>query len=317
VSAFTNAPFGELAPYLVDYGYHPVPIKPGFKAPMLDDWQAGHPPEHYLPYRDAATGKVTDCRRWGTGILTATCPAVDLDIKDRELVRVMIELAGEMLGPTPFRIGSPPKALLPFSTNAPFDKISGRWWALPGEDFRADLYSGHRIEVLGSGQQYVAYARHPSTKRPYRWRRGEPMDSMAIDLPEIDEASATAFLGAAQGILENIGAIPIVKRQGQWFPDLAKPETSQGRRRLSDASTDRSWQFLVPENLAKLIDPMHARPLRKAGGWICKCPAHPGEGNRSLSITPRAGGGSVVHCFAECSFGDIANAISTIVGRAA
>jgi len=309
------APFDELAPYLADYGYRPVPIKPEFKAPMLDDWQAGHSPEHYLPHRDPTTGKVTDCRRWGTGILTASCPAIDLDIRDRELVRAMIELAADMLGPTPFRVGSPPKALLPFSTSKPFDKISGRWWALPGENFRAKGYSGHRIEVLGQGQQYVSYARHPSTKRPYRWRRGEPMDTMAIDLPEIDEASATAFLGAAQGILEDIGAVPIVKRQGQWSPDLAKPEQTTRRHEVSDGAADRSWQFLDPETLAKRIDPANARPLRKDGGWICKCPAHPGEGNRSLSITKRDGGGSVTHCFAECSFVDVSAAISAIVGR--
>jgi hypothetical protein len=36
-----------------------------------------------------------------------------------------------------------------------------------------------------------------------------------------------------------------------------------------------------------------------------------------LSITPRDGGGSVVHCFAECDFAEIAREISAIVGRAA
>ena len=142
MSEFTRAPYGQLAGYLEDYGYLPVPIRPGFKAPMIDDWQAGHPRSHYLP-RYAS---------WGTGILTAACPAIDLDIRDRELVRVLIELAGDILGPTPFRVGSPPKALLPFSTGAPFDKISGRWWALPGENWRLDGYAPHRIEVLGNGQ---------------------------------------------------------------------------------------------------------------------------------------------------------------------
>jgi Bifunctional DNA primase/polymerase, N-terminal len=314
VSAFTKAPFCELAPYLADYGYRPVPIKPGFKAPMLNDWQTGHAPEHYLPHRDPSTGKVTDCSRWGTGILTATCPAVDLDIKDRELVRILIELADDMLGPAPFRIGSPPKALLPFSTRVPFDKISGRWWALPGENYRARDYSPHRVEVLGQGQQFVAYAVHPSTKRPYRWRKSCLMTVLRVDLPEIDEASAASFLATAETAVEAVGAVSLRKVAGEWMPDLGRPEQSGPRRRYGSGETVRAWQFLDPETLAKRLDPKHARRL-KAGGWITACPAHRSERARSLSITPRDGGGSVVHCFAECSFSGVSNAISSILER--
>jgi Bifunctional DNA primase/polymerase, N-terminal len=314
VSAFTKAPFGEVAPYLADYGYPPVPIKPGFKAPMLDGWQGGHPPEHYLPHRDPSSGKVTDCRRWGTGILTATCPAVDLDIKDRELVRVLLELVDEVLGYAPFRIGAPPKALVPFSTAAPFDKISGRWWALPGENFRAPSYSPHRIEVLGQGQQFVAYAIHPGTGRAYRWRKGCPMTVLHVDLPEIDEALARTFLAAAEQVLEDVGAVPLRKVAGEFRPDLGQPEKSEPLRRYGSGETVRDWQLLDPETLAKRIDAKNARRL-KNGGWITACPAHRSEGARSLSITPRDGGGSVVHCFAECSFADISNAISSILGR--
>jgi hypothetical protein len=314
MSAFTVAPYGELASYLADYGYQPVPIKPEFKAPMLDGWQAGHPPGHYLPHRDPTTRKVTDCSRWGTGILTASCPAVDLDIRDRELVRVLLELVDEVLGYAPFRIGAPPKALAPFSTNAPFDKISGRWWALPGEEFRSHGYSPHRIEVLGQGQQFVSYAIHPGTKRPYRWRKGCPMTVLWIDLPEIDETLARTFLAAAEQVLEDVAAIPLRKVGGEWMPDLGRPEESEPRRRYGSGETVREWQFLDPETLAKRIDAKNARRL-KNGGWITACPAHRSEGARSLSITPRDGGGSVVHCFAECSFVDVADAISAIVGR--
>jgi hypothetical protein len=314
VSAFTKAPYGQLAGYLEDYGYRPVPIKPGFKAPLLDGWQAGHPRSHYLPR----------CASWGTGILTATCPAIDLDIRDRELVRVLLELAGDTLGYTPFRIGSPPKALLPFSTLAPFDKISGRWWALPGEDWSREGYSPHRVEILGKGQQFLAYARHPRGTF-YRWRRGEPMDTPLVDLPEIDETGAKAFLWAAHAVARDVAAVPLRKDQGRWLPcswepsDFGEPEPDRGqssRRRDNSIAGDRSWQSIEPERLAKLIDRQNARPL-KDGGWITACPAHASKGARSLSITKREGGGSVVFCFGECPFGDIANAISAIVGRAA
>jgi hypothetical protein len=291
-----------------------VPIKPGYKFPGLDDWQAGHPPAHYLPYRGPENGRLTDCSRWGVGTLTEFCPAIDLDIKDRELVRVMIDMAGEVLGPTPFRIGARPKALLPYSTRAPFDKISGRWWALPGEDYEVDGYSPHRIEILGRGQQFVAYARHPGTKRPYRWRRGCLMDTMLIDLPEIDEASARAFLTAAEATIEGIGGTALRKSKGQWIEDVPEVLGQLSGRDRPAGGFDRRWERLEPEILAKVINASTARPLRKNGGWITSCPAHKSEGARSLSITKRDGGGSVVHCFAECAFADIADAIHDIVG---
>jgi hypothetical protein len=304
MSVFLKATFGELAPYLVDYGYQPVPIRPGAKAPMIDDWQAGHPVDHYLP----------QCASWGTGILTARCPAVDLDVRDRELVRVLLELADEVLGPSPFRVGAPPKALLPFSTAGPFDKVSGRWWALPGDHWRDPAYSPHRIEVLGYGQQFVAYARHPRGTF-YRWRRGEPMDTPLLDLPEIDAGQAEAFLAAAEQLLAEVGAVPLRRQDRDWFPDTARPSQDRPRSNAGER-VDSSWQRLDPETLAKLIDAKHARRL-KDGAWITSCPAHRSEGHRSLSITPRDGGGSVVHCFGDCPFVEVAREISSIVGRAA
>jgi len=287
--------FGDLAPYLADYGYRPVPIKPGFKAPLLDDWQAGYPPDHYLPR----------CATWGIGILTATCPAVDLDIRDRALVRVLIELAGEMLGPSPFRVGAPPKVLLPFSIAEPFDKITGRSWALPGDDWTAPGYAPHRIEILGDGQQFVAYACHPRGTF-YRWRRGIPL----VDLPEIDQVDAAEFVAGAELVLANYGAVPLRRENNTFRPDIAGPEP----RRPAAGPIDSAWQALDPETLAFLLDAKHARRLR-AGAWITSCPAHASQGHRSLSITPRAGGGSVVHCFGGCDFVEVARAIADIAGR--
>jgi hypothetical protein len=312
MGAFTRAPFSMVAPILADFGYPPVPIRPGAKAPLIDDWQAGHPPSHYLP----------KCAEWGTGILTATCPAADLDIRDREVVRVLIGLAGEILGPTPFRVGAPPKALLPFSTATPFEKISGRWWALPGDDWRQADYSPHRIEILGAGQQYVAYARHPRGTF-YRWRRGEPMDTHLVDLPQIDADQTQAFLATAEDVLTEAGAVPLRRHNKVWFPDIPQPAHDR-RRSPADGPIDSRWQRFEPEVLARLIDPPRTVNGKRVGasrlsngGFVCKCPAHSGERHRSLSITPRDGGGSIVHCFGGCEFVEIAREISAITGRRA
>jgi Bifunctional DNA primase/polymerase, N-terminal len=315
MSAFIKKPFASVAPYLADYGYHPVPIKPGCKAPLLDGWQNPKRFRDYLPNVNPETGKRTDCGSWGTGILTVNCPAIDLDIRNRELVRVLIELLGEMLGPSPFRVGAPPKALLPFSTSTPFDKISGRWWGLPGDNWRSDCYSPHRIEILGKGQQFVAYARHPRGTL-YRWCRGEPTDIHRADLPEINDSTARAFVAAAEHVFIQVGAVPLRRQNKKWFPDTEQPKQTSDLRSNLSAPIDAAWQRLDPERLAKLIDPQHARRL-KDGGWSCSCPAHTSDGHRSLSIRPRHGGGSVVHCFAEYRFVEIAREISAILGRAA
>lgn len=87
------------------------------------------------------------------------------------------------------------------------------------------------------------------------------------------------------------------------------------RRRYAGERIDSSWQQLDPEALAKTIDARHARRTRTS--WITSCPAHSSEGHRSLHITPRDGGGSVVHDFGGCDFVDLTRAISAIVGKRA
>lgn len=306
MSAFIDAPFGELAPFLWDYGYQPVPIKPGGKAPMLPDWQCGHPPDHWLPR----------CHAWGTGVLAANCPAIDIDVADRALVRALVDLAARTLLAMPFRIGRPPKVLLPFATEEPFDKVASRWFALPGDDWRRDGYQPHRVEILGRGQQFVAYATHPGTGRPYRWGRGEPMQIHRDDLPELTEKGARAYVAAAEGVLLGAGGVPLRKAAGLWAPHLGhteQPTSKRTARRWNDEGSD--WRSLSAEAVARTIDPRGAHRTRN--GWSCQCPAHRGAGHTSLGITEGRDGRLVVHCFAECAFAEIAAAIEAVLGRRA
>jgi hypothetical protein len=309
--------FGDLAHYLADAGYEPVPIRPGHKAPMLADWQVPQAPSYYLPHRDPDTGKVTDCCRWGIGLLAARTPAVDLDIRDREVVRVLFRLTGEILGPAPFRIGARPKVLLPYHSDSPFAKITGKWFALPGENWRSESYTPHRVEVIGAGQQFVGYAIHPGTRRSYRWARGEPLQIQQADLTEITAARTYDFVAIAERTAQELGATRVHKIEGRWTPvPWLEPERQAAvRHHYAGEHLDSSWRQLQPETLAKLIDAKHARRTRE--GWISSCPAHTSQGHRSLHITPRAGGGSVVHDFGGCDFIELAHAISAIVGRTA
>jgi hypothetical protein len=307
IEGLSRATFSELAPILADFGYHVVPIRPGSKAPEgIAGWQTPRAPDYYLPRHGD----------WATGILTATSPAIDLDIRDRGIVKMLIRLAEEVLerGPSPIRVGQPPKALLPFSTDEPFDKVMSRWFALPGEDFTAVGFKAHRVEVLGDGQQFVAFGRHPRGSY-YRWVRGSLLTYHAVDLAPIDQPQAQAFVDAAENIMLAAGMIPLVLQGGRYRLDLprATPPTPPPRRRpLQAPETVPSWQFMSPGEVARAIDPETARGAPD-GSWRLRCPVHRGNHRDSLSIARGRDQALVWKCFADCPQREIAARISEIV----
>ena len=85
-------------------------------------------------------------------------------------------------------MGRAPKTLLLYRTDTPFAKVKSAVW----ED---DLEQRHAVEILGSGQQFVAYGTHPVTKKPYQWIGVDnPLNCAApLDLEEITEAHARAI----------------------------------------------------------------------------------------------------------------------------
>ena len=119
--------------------------------------------------------------RWpeaGVGIVAGSVAGVDIDIADDAELALRIEqLARERLGDTPaMRIGQAPKRLLVYRTAAPFKGLKC-----------------HPLEVLCLGQQFVAYAIHPGTGRPYEWPEEGLADVDIGSLPAIDEAAGTGI----------------------------------------------------------------------------------------------------------------------------
>jgi hypothetical protein len=123
-----------------------------------------------------------DIARWnswpgaGVGLLARNHPAVDIDCLDPGLAEKVSNLAFEILGPAPIRVGNAPKRLLLYR-GSPLSKR------------RLVFESGDAIEILGAGQQFVVDGIHPKTGRPYTWDR----DPTALDLSEITEAQVEAF----------------------------------------------------------------------------------------------------------------------------
>ncbi|HEY4806406.1 MAG TPA: bifunctional DNA primase/polymerase, partial [Roseiarcus sp.] len=115
-------------------------------------------------------------REWGygerradtnTGIRTGEVVAIDIDCYNEALANRLQELALDHFGgEPPIRIGQWPKRLMCYRTAVKRDKRATGKYALPGLDDKAQL---SQIEVLGDGQQLVAYGEHPVTRKPYQW----------------------------------------------------------------------------------------------------------------------------------------------------
>lgn len=142
---------------LLGNGYLIVPIRPGHKAPALGNWQNAR----------LAASDVSSYPGCGVGILCGQgaqpVVAIDVDTTDADLAARFAGWCGQNLGVTVERVGNAPKILLVYRANTEgWGKSTGAWF----EDLAGER---HRLEILGKGQQFVAYHVHPDTGRPYEW----------------------------------------------------------------------------------------------------------------------------------------------------
>ena len=154
---------------LKDGGYRVIPIMPGTKRPGRWDGSKWGELSRWNDI-DAQLVHIDIWSNWtgcGVGILTGEVVAIDIDILEQDVAVQVGQVFSNILGQTDMiRIGKAPKALYLYRTNEPFSKISM-----------------HPIEVLGLGQQFVAYAIHPDTGEPYRWPVSSPHETPVSALP--------------------------------------------------------------------------------------------------------------------------------------
>ena len=146
----------EYGSTLIDQGYKIIPIKRGCKAPLgVKGWTQIVADLNQLGQWNAQGFE-------GVGVLCKDSPAIDIDILDEEVSEQMRGWIQHKLPGAPIRVGKWPKQLLAYRTDTPFKKVRSATY----EDLFGDL---HAVEILGDGQQYVAYAEHPDTLKPYTW----------------------------------------------------------------------------------------------------------------------------------------------------
>jgi hypothetical protein len=193
----------ELRLALARNGYRPVPvagahlaIKSAGKRPLMKGWET-----------ICATAGEDEIARWSraqrnctnTGLLCGEIVGVDIDVPMESLAAEVEALACEMLGATPCkRIGQAPKLLLTFRAERPFDKVQTPELVLTDDTVV-------RAEVLASGQQFVGFGTHPSTKADYFWPDRSPLDVPAANLPIVTAAQCAAFIERAEALLRRAG----------------------------------------------------------------------------------------------------------------
>lgn len=250
----SDKPKGFLAQYgadLIDAGYDIIPIKRGQKWPPFTGWEKIRA-DHDKLDEWLAEGY----GGYGVGIISANTTGVDIDVYDDELARHMEEWVHDNIGVAPVRIGNAPKRLLMFRTDDPFPKINAiKYTDHNGQD--------HKIEILGDGQQFVAYHIHPDTGKPYQWLyKDGPLVTDRADLPELTYEQAMDIRDEFERQCEARGWSPKVKTKR----DEKKPAVRNGRRGRD--------MFLEDTNITDISDEeLHAKLLMVPAqpdydGWL-------------------------------------------------
>jgi uncharacterized protein (DUF927 family) len=215
-----TADFGETARELLENGYHVVPIKPGHKRPPIDGWQNAR----------LTAADIDRFPRHGWGILCGVgehpiC-AIDIDVRHEGVAQAIENWCLNHLGFAPERVGQAPKRLLVYRAAEPgWKKMASAWFA----DSERPDEKLHRVEVLGKGQQFVAYHVHPDTGKPYEWvdLLGGLECIPASDLCVVTREQIARLLPAAERIAEAYGLVrvgPSPAVPTAVFPTLAEQQ---------------------------------------------------------------------------------------------
>lgn len=219
-----SIPYLEIfGPAVIERGYRIVCIAPNDKFPIGQAWQESNT-------------SISQLRKWlsdgrknhGVGILTERAPAVDIDCHDADLVAEMVTWVREEYGDAPVRVGHAPKTLLVFRSTEPFAKVLSSSWSAPDAPVIRGKPARYRLEILGRGQQFVAYGTHPETRKAYSWTHGtSPVTVDWHDLPELTVAGAQRIaakfdqLAKAKG-WEVAGKARVQGTSDEWDANLSQ-----------------------------------------------------------------------------------------------
>jgi hypothetical protein len=172
----------DKAKAMINGGWRVVPILPKQKRPAHTGWtEREFTSEDFRP--DSGIGIVT-----GQGIV-----ALDVDAYCEDVSAAIVTEAIRRFGVTLERVGQAPKTAL-FYRGLDIKKRD----VILQPTGKAPNGKQEKLEVLGNGQQIVAFGIHPDTGQPYRWKGVRPWDTSLgwVDdlLPEITQEGLDDFV---------------------------------------------------------------------------------------------------------------------------
>lgn len=182
-------------------GYEFIPIRPNSKRPLFKEWTE-------LNFDAKYQGWISRFPDHGAGILTKKTPAVDIDVYHEDLVEYMSDFCELLSGPSPTRVGLPPKQLLLFKlSGSPFKTMKSAWLDDEGQK--------QEVQILGNGQQFIAFGVHPDTEKPYSWvKNGDPTSVDTADLPLLSEKDGFLILDEFDKQCQLRGWTPKIRHRG-------------------------------------------------------------------------------------------------------
>ncbi len=197
-----NTPFMRLhGARMLDAGFHVIPIIPSKKSPgeyANGKWfpMAGWSKFAHLKPPEELVEMWSNWPGAGVGIVTGGLSGVigvDIDALDTALASQVRLIIQGHLGETPLvRIGKAPKLMMVYRVDKPMNKISMS-----------------PLEVLATGQQFVAYGVHPDTGLEYHWSLESPDEALMSSIPVVTEDMVQKAVQAAYDI------IPSEMKQGK------------------------------------------------------------------------------------------------------
>ena len=183
--------YGALGFPLLKNNYQPIPVEG--KRPIIKGWTTLSITTDVV---GAWSGEHPDK---GIGILTGKGSnpifAADFDFYDEQTCCLLATAFQERFGNGLVRIGLPPKMLILYVGTCSHSKITSPYWV---DERKPKKANGdellQRFELLGNGQQFVAFGEHPETNSEYTWVGSNPLQVSAQDLPVIDPEEVSQWV---------------------------------------------------------------------------------------------------------------------------
>lgn len=235
--------FKDKAIELFDNGYQPIPIYPKNKKPALEGWTEIPITREWVEAR-AANGSA----EMGVGLRCGKGDALgiygaDFDFYDKDVTVRVHKSFVSRFGEAPARIGRKPKALLVYAGKPGKTKEKRLWRDPSGKE--------HGFELLGDGQQFVAFGIHPETGKPYSWVKGNL--KKVSELPVLDFDQVIDWIDNELPALIPTDWTPVSSKLPAAKADKPKIEPTTFFGRVNQMAIEKlaAW---VPEIFPEAID---------------------------------------------------------------